>query len=438
MAILESLRRYSQRKLVRRVAHGLAWGVTAEVAAKGSLFLVTIYLAGILGAADYGHFAFLQTLFVFVWMGVDLGLNMYSVREVARHPDEVSELAADITGMRLSLAVVLSVVATLAVWLAGGDAVQFWMACGFALYLLVRAVQPDWLLRGLERYRELAVVNLGMAALLLLATWAMIRDAGDAKLASLPWFLSYLLGTIGMAAVLSVRVPGIDWSSMRVAPRRWLGHWRESIHFTLSNGVASLHQNIPVLFVYAVGTASMTGLFAAPYRLVVALVYVSSVVPAVMYPVFTDLHSRGRRNLLGKLTAAMSLSVLAGAGLVTGVAFVQAEALVQALFGAEYRASAEILRWLCVFLLLRSLRAVFVRVVSAGGNQRQYSTVSFVSVAALLALIGLFALAGFEPPLAASAALTICEVGVVAAMAVLAMRTIAQESAWQSERLREP
>lgn len=438
MSMLDSLRQFTGRPLVRRVAHGLAWGGTAEVAAKGSLFLVSVYLAGVLGAADFGHFSFLQTMFVFVWMGVDLGLNMYSVREVARRPAEVSEFTADFTGMRLSLALVLSTVAILVVWVAGGDAVQFWMACGFALYLIVRAVQPDWLLRGLERYRELAAVNVAMAVILLLATWAMIRDAGDARLASLPWFLSYFLGTVGVLVALRLRVPGLNWRAMRIEPRRWLGHWRESIHFTLSNGVSSLHQNIPVLFVYAFGTPTMTGLFAAPFRLVVALVYVSSMVPAVVYPIFTDLHSRGRTATLRKLTALMSLAVLVGAGLVTGIAFIYAEEVVELLFGAEYRASAEVLRWLCVFLLLRSLRAVFVRVVSAGGDQRKYSIVSIASVVALLALMGLLTVAGVEPPLAASIALTVCEVGVVIAMGIMTVRTIAQGSSWQLDREREP
>jgi O-antigen/teichoic acid export membrane protein len=408
----------------------------AELVAKGSLFLVTVYLAGVLGAADFGRFAFLQTLFVFAWMGVDLGLNMYAVREVARRPGDVSEFVADFSGMRLSLALVLSGATLAGLWLAGSDPLQLWLAGGFALYLVVRSVQPDWLLRGLERYFELAVVNVVMSALLLLATWALIRDSGDARLASLPWFLSYLLGTIGMVLALRRRVPGLDPAGMRVRPRRWLGHWRESVHFTLSNGVATLYQNIPVLYVYALGSATMTGIFAAPFRLVIAMIFVSSVVPMVVYPIFTDLHSRGRRRTLKTLVGLMSLAMIAGAGLVAALAFVYADSAVRLLFGPEYAASGDILRWLCAFFALRSLRAVFVRVVSAGGNQRDYSIVSIASVCALLALLAILAAAGFDPPLAASIALTICEIGVVVAMAFLTARTVAQESSWQ--RLREP
>lgn len=434
--MIGALRRYAGRPLVRRLASGLAWGAFAELAAKGTLFLVTVYLAAVLGAADFGRFAFLQTLFVFAWMGVDLGLNMYAVREVARRPADLSEFVADFSGMRLSLALVLAGAMLAALWLSGSGSLQLSIAGGFALYLVVRAVQPDWLLRGLERYRELAAVNVVMSALLLLATWALIRDSGDARLASLPWFLAYLLGTIGMVLALRRRVTGLDAAAMRLRPGRWLGHWRESVHFTLSNGVATLYQNIPVLYVYALGSAAMTGVFAAPFRLVVAMIFVSSVVPMVVYPVFTDLHSRGRRQTLSTLVGIMSLAMIAGTGLVAALAFVYADAAVDLLLGREYAASADILRWLCVFFALRSLRAVFVRVVSAGGNQRDYSVVSIASVGALAALLAVLTAAGLDPPLAASVALTVCEVGVVVAMAFLTARTVAQESSWQ--RAREP
>jgi len=428
---LDRLRQFASGRLARRVARGLLWGVIAEVASKGSLFLVSIYLAGVLGAADFGHFAFLQTVFVFVWMGVDLGLNMYAVREVARRQGDVVPLVADISGMRLSAAITLSVIATLAIWAAGADPVQLRIACGFAVYVVVRAVQPDWLLRGLEHFRELAAVNIAMAAILLAVSWTMIRDATDAPLASLPWVLSYLLGTLGLVIALRRCIPDFNPTQVRMRPGRWLGHWRESIHFTLSNGVATLYQNIPVLYVYAFGSAAMTGVFAAPFRVVVAMIFVSSVPPMVVYPILTDLHSRGRRQSLKSLVRLMSLAMIAATGVIAAGAFVGSDAAVRLLFGREYAASGEILRWLCIFFALRSLRAVFVRVVAAGGDQREYSIVSIASVAALLALLAILTPLGFDPPLAASIALTICEVGVVIAMALLAERTMSRGSGWQ-------
>jgi O-antigen/teichoic acid export membrane protein len=359
---------------------------------------------------------------------------MYAVREVARRPGEVSEFVADFSAMRLALAVVLSGVTMLAMWLAGSDSGQFWIAGGFALYLVARSVQPDWLLRGLERYFELAVVNVVMSVLLLLATYALIRGPGDARFSSMPWFLSYLLGTLGMFLALRFGLKVVDLRAISIRPRRWATHWRESVHFTLSNGVSTLQQNIPIVYVHWLGTATKTGLFAAPFRLVVAMVFVSSVVPMVVYPILTDLHSRGRTGALRTLVAFLWIGLAVGAGGIAVLSFTYADSAVRLLFGPGYESSADVLRWLSVFFVLRSVRAVFVRTVSAGGNQRANSFVSIASVGMLLALLGIFSAAGVEPALAASIALTACEACVVVAMGFLSARTIALSSSWQQGR----
>lgn len=420
-----------KRPLFRRVAGGLAWGMTAEVAAKGSLFLVTIYLAAVLGAANFGLFVFLQTVFVFVWMGVDLGLNMYAVREVARRPGEAHNLIADFSGMRLILALALAGSAVLVMWLSGAGAVQLWLACGFSLYLIVRAIQPDWVLRGLERYFELTLVSVATAVILLLVTYAMVDERSDVRLASLPWFLSYLLGTVGIYLVLRYRIPALRLMPLTVRPRLWLAHWRESVHFTLSNGVSTLYQNIPIIYVYYLGSDELTGLFAAPFRLAVAMIFVTSVVPMVVYPVFTDLHNQGRTQVLSRLVGVMSVAMLVGAGAITGVLFPFAENVTELLFGPAYRDSAGVLRWLCIFFLLRSVRAVFVRAVCAAGHQRDYSVVSILAVAGLLATLAALTFVGLNPLLAAPVALTACEAAVVIAMGLLTARTVVQQPPWQ-------
>ena len=86
-----------RRTLLARVASNFAWGMVAEGSARGALFLTSVHLAQVLGARYFGEFSFLQTIFVFLWLGVDLGLNMYATREVARSPSDTARLLADPT-----------------------------------------------------------------------------------------------------------------------------------------------------------------------------------------------------------------------------------------------------------------------------------------------------------------------------------------------------
>src|SRR5262249_32888755 len=151
------------------------------------------------------------------------------------------------------------------------------------------------------------------------------------------------------------------------------------------------------------GSALATGLFAAPFRLVVALLFVASVFPMTLYPVIADLENRGEARALARLIGWAALLTALATGLVSAVAALWAEPVILRLFGAECLAAAPALRWLTLFLLLRSVRAVFVRVVCGMGAERSYSMISIASVAALLALLVALQLAGAEG-LAASAA----------------------------------
>ena len=174
-----------RRSLLARVAGNFAWGMVAELSNKGALFLVSVHLAKVLGAEYFGEFSFLQTIFVFLWMGVDLGLNMYATREVARRPADVTGLLADLTAMRFLLALALAALAVGGMSLKA-DSGTMPVTIGFALYLVVRAVQPDWLLRGLERYRALAFANLATAVLQLAITYLLIKGPEDFALSSGP------------------------------------------------------------------------------------------------------------------------------------------------------------------------------------------------------------------------------------------------------------
>ena len=245
---------------------------------------------------------------------------------------------------------------TLAAISVRGDARMVAVTVGFALYLVVRAAQPDWLLRGLERYGALAAANVVTAAIQLAATWALIDGPEDFPFSSLPWLLSYVVSAAGIAFALHrAGIPlwprGASWD-----PSAWWRHWTKSIHFTLSNGVSTLYQHLPLLYLYWQVGAEATGLFAAPFRLVIALLFVATVFPMTLYPVIADLETRGEAGRLAKLVAWSTAGTAVATGAVSAVAVAWAEPLLLALFGPEYLAAAPVLSWLALFLLLRAVR----------------------------------------------------------------------------------
>jgi O-antigen/teichoic acid export membrane protein len=411
-----------ERSFLQRISSNVVWALAAEGIGKGAAFLVMIQLARTLGAESFGVFTFVYTLFTFLWVGVDLGLAMYGTREIARRSQDHSALVSAIIMMRLILAMLIAL-GTLTVgliWLR--EPASKYLAVSFSLFLLFRACYLDWYLRGIEQYAALTLVSALVALGLLATAYLGIHSVTDLGKAGLPWVCGYALGALAIIAVaqrgglrISLQTRG-NWHI-------WMSHWRESIHFTLSNGVSLLYQNLPLFYLYAFAGPSVTGQFAAAFRAIIAAIFVFSIFPMAIYPVLADLYVRGEKRF-AELARRSATLIGLGSVLVAAVVGIWAENIIDLIFGSDYSESALALRILLLFLVLRSVRAVYVRAVAAAGFQRDYSKIAIVSVVAFALLLGLITLIGLPPLLYSCWALVFVEAGILAAMWLLNTRIV--------------
>ena len=89
-----------------RLALNLLYLLAGEFTAKLFTFATFSYLARTLGPRDYGFIEFTLAVMVFFSLPVDLGLGSYGAREIARNPDKAALLLREITGLRITLAIV--------------------------------------------------------------------------------------------------------------------------------------------------------------------------------------------------------------------------------------------------------------------------------------------------------------------------------------------
>lgn len=402
------------RGLFRRASSNVVWAFAAEGIGKGTAFLIMVLLARALGAASFGTFMFIYTLFNFLWMGVDLGLAMYGTREIARRPEQRARLVSAILVMRFVLAVSIALLALLSslVWLA--DPASRSVALALSLYLVFRAIYLDWYLRGIERYAALALVSALIAAGMLATAFVVIRSGDDLGNAGLPWAIGYGLGALAILGFVLRSGVRIELK-IRGSWENWVSHWRESVFFTLSNGVSFLYQSLPLFYLFVWAGPETAGQFGAAFRTVIAAIFALSILPMAVYPIFADFYARAEKRFVQLVRRTVfvtgAISIIAAA-----VAMVAGQEVVELLFGNDYAQSATALKILSLFLVLRAIRAVFVRAVGAAGFQREYSKIAALSVIAVVALLGLVTVAGLPPLEYASLALVITEVFVLAAM----------------------
>ena len=373
-------------RLLRRITGNFAWAFVSEGSTKGAVLLVTLHLAAVLGVQSFGVFSFVLTVFTFMWMGVDLGLGMYGTREIARGRQTSEDLPMTLSFMRGSIAILIGLVTAGVVFVLQRDTVPALLALSFCGYLLVRAFYVDWYLRGLEEYRTLAAISVVSAAGMIVSAYFFLDSNAGLAWSGLPWFVAYTIGSTVIWIVIGHQKFGRHRGVSEIA--RWSNHWRESVHFTLSNGVSTIFQNLPLVSLYLLGDAFITGEFAAPYRLVIAAIFVMSILPLAMYPVIAEQYENRARGLRRMILLAV-LAVAIASVFVAVPAGYYAEEIVMGLFGLEYSESVGALRILLVFFVLRSTRAVLVRTVCAAGFQRDYSLIAMASVVVIsIFLIG--------------------------------------------------
>lgn len=85
----------------KRVASNFLWSIVSEAIAKCVFFITTIYLARTLGVSNFGLFTLAQTITLYFWLAVDLGINMYGIREIAKDKENAEKIINPLLTLRI-------------------------------------------------------------------------------------------------------------------------------------------------------------------------------------------------------------------------------------------------------------------------------------------------------------------------------------------------
>lgn len=406
------------RSLLRRITRNFGWSMLSEVGGKGLLFLVTVYLARVLGVAHFGLFSFAQTVTSYCWLGVDLGINMYGAREIAKNKADAARIINPLLTLRIFSGLFLFILFGLAVLIIyRQEYLKQIVFAGFAFYLLTRALNLDWVMRGFEKFNFIALGNFATFLSMLLLLVFFVTQDRDILLASFIWSLCYLLGDLLLLVLfytnlgLSFR-PEWDYQTLKL-------HVKESIHFTIANSLLFLYQYLPIIFLGLLASDYEVGVFSAPYRLVLSIAYAVSLLPLALYPTLSELyhHNRAQFNRVYKYFLFVSLA--------TGVFFglggmLLAKPLILLLYGEGYAESIPIFQIINWFGALTAVRVAYGIAIAASGLQRFYTWASIFGVLFFTGAFFSMSLGLQIPQLyAASYAFVLTEVGVSAILFII-------------------
>lgn len=137
--------------------------------------LVTILLiARTLGPGGLGLASVGMAVVGWIFLVVDSGTELLTVRDVSREPKRFREIAEKILGLRLTLALVATAVYALAVLLFARSDVTRTVYLGFAVAIPAMALNLRWIVLGVQGARSVALGNIAARFVFMLAVLLIV------------------------------------------------------------------------------------------------------------------------------------------------------------------------------------------------------------------------------------------------------------------------
>lgn len=365
-----------------RIIRNFSWSFVGYSLLRVLYLVANVYLGRVLGVEGFGLFALVQSVALYFWFGVDMGTNLYGVREIARDKQGAAQVIGQLLSMRLLGGVLIYAVYAIGLMLIPMDAQKRVAFLCSGLYLITFSVNADWAFKGLEQFQYISLGSMLSSGTFMLGLLVLVHDPQDVTLAASLWSGSFVVGNGAMLWALRKRL-GVKFP-LAWQPAIWLKHLKESAYFAGSAGFSLLGQYIPMFTVGYFAGLYDVGLFAASQKLINALYRFGVQLGMSLYPLLSDLHKNDPRRfwrLQGKYQGAMFALGLPVA--LAGTFFSQ-EALTL-LYGDKFKDGAAVCALMSWYVPLVFLRMSTGTSLLAMGLQHMHVRATSIGTAATAA-----------------------------------------------------
>jgi O-antigen/teichoic acid export membrane protein len=335
-----------------------------DLVAKATSFFAFVYLARVLGVANFGVLEFAGSVLAYLLLVADAGLEMWSTREAANAAD-VSALAARVLPLRLLLASV-----SFLIWLAVLPLFPAYpylrtVLLIYGLSVFAAAVNLKWVFTGQQKMTGAAgglvlaqVLFAGLVvifvhtpgALLWVPVFRLVSDAASAV-----YFAVWFRREYGGAGLkLTLRAAG--------------GVLRPAITIGGSLAMGLLNYNFDSVLLGFLRGPKIVGWYNAAYKLQLVGISVALSYFAGLFPVLSRTYAANREEFRQVVRGTVELWLGSVVPLVVVGTFL-ATPIIRFLFGPAYDSSAAPFRILVWSAALVVLRWVYMDSLRATGHQ---------------------------------------------------------------------
>jgi O-antigen/teichoic acid export membrane protein len=333
---------------VRTARTNIAWKVVSMPFEKACRFLMVAVAAQALGAAPLGRFRFATTVNLMLALVLDLGLGIWTIRELARHRARAATIARTVLGVRALMGIpyLLSMAAAALLVGPGELRAAFWFLGlgGLASAFLDHAIA---VFRGYERFVDEARVNVARAVLVMATGLAGIW----VKRSVVGLTGGMLVGTVA-AGLYCLWVVRKRYRLLEVAdqgkydPALARSALQNGFPIWLAGMVSMLYFKGDTILLKMFSGDAVLGVYSAAYQIFEGSAMVPAIVLAATFPALARAHlDRERQRQWERLVSLVLLAVGLAVG---GVFYFGRRPLIELAFRGGFADAASSLRILAL------------------------------------------------------------------------------------------
>jgi len=320
----------------RRVTFDVAVQIVARAVNLALGVVVTLVLVHALGSRSFGLWSTLFAITQIATSFGELGLSQIAISRAASEPDRESEWLGSLLSLRLVLAVPITVVSIVAVFLIVSSHEGRLAGTLLSLVMLVGAAGTLGVVFQLRvrNHVTMAILTLNSVVWGVGVLAVALLSGGIVAFAAV--FLATSVFTTTLTAALASRAAAVR---LHGSQRLWRPMLRVGLGLGAAGVLVTLYVRLDQILVFEIAGAHQAGLYAADYRLLDQIQFIPSSVMTTLFPLIAAAYPAHRARVRELLQMTAEYLTMASLPLLA-FTIVAAQPIVTLLFGRQFAAAA--------------------------------------------------------------------------------------------------
>jgi O-antigen/teichoic acid export membrane protein len=335
----------------QKIAKNLFSLATAQIISQLLGFIAVAYLARVLGAEGFGKLGFATAILAYFMLLVNLGLDAFGIREVARNKDAINRYVNNTLTIKLVASIFAFVLLLILVYFIPKplEIKKLILFLGFTLF--TSAFLIDWLFQGIEKMEFVGIFRITKQICYVGVIFWIVKS--PEHLLRIP-FIQVGAGLVGIGFLFSIYARNFGHIKLDFDFSFWKHILRQSLPMGFSFMMIRIYYNIDFVMLGFMKDEDVVGWYSAAYKIILLILGFGGIYITAIFPIVSRYYKNSLQKLQSVLAHSAKLMLIVGLPLGIG-GTVLAKPIMNQVYGTQYNngiIAFQILIWGVVIIFI--------------------------------------------------------------------------------------